>query len=106
MAYGAFFLLLLVAFRRNVKIFEEEKEKFKLVGKARISRRHLVINVDKFLDNESYLHRIKISLNKKISRKLDGEEISVKYKDEYLRYIVKYDYEKFEIIINNQENNN
>lgn len=96
-------LILLLAVKHNVKIYAEKNGKFKLIGSTKISKKNLVINVDKFLDKKSYWGRIKVRLNKTISRKVNTEEIAIKYKERYIRQYVKFEDEPYEIIIDDEE---
>ena len=99
-----FFLLLLILFlRRNVKIFVTEDSgdevEFELGGKDRITKRNPRIDVDQYLDTETYPNKVEIVLKDSISKKLDGEEIEVLHRGATIRFKVKYNDEPFVIIL-------
>jgi len=74
---GLLLLAILFATRRNTKIYIEENGKFELSGSRKLSKRRLNIDIDDFLDGDTYLGRVKIVLNKNIAKKLDGELIEI-----------------------------
>ena len=72
---GLLMLLLLLATKRNTKVYVEEEGKFELGGGKKLSKRHPYIDIDKYLDGETYLNKVKVELNKKISKQLNGKEL-------------------------------
>lgn len=65
----------------------------------KISKKNRRINIDKFIDGETYKNRVLIHLNDKISEKLDGKEIEIKHRGEVKKFTIKYDDEPFEIVL-------
>lgn len=98
-ALGLFLLLLLLLAKRNVKVYVEEGEEFEFGGMDKISKKNRRINIDKFIDGETYKNRVLIHLNDKISEKLDGKEIEIKHRGEVKKFTIKYDDEPFEIVL-------
>ena len=96
---GLLLLAILFASRRNTKIYIEENGKFELGGSKKLSKKRLSLDIDDYLDGETYLGRVKIVLNKNISKKLDGELIEIKHRGVSKRFRVDYKDEKFEIIL-------
>jgi len=96
---GLLLLAILFATRRNTKIYIEENGKFELSGSRKLSKRRLNIDIDDFLDGDTYLGRVKIVLNKNIAKKLDGELIEIKHRGISKRFRVDYKDEKFEITL-------
>lgn len=93
-------LLLVLLFRkRNVKVYIEENGKFELGGLDKLTKKRLTLDVDKFLDSDTYKSKVKIHLNDKISEKLDGKEITIIHRNEFKHYVVRYTGEPFEIIL-------
>lgn len=93
-------LLLVLLFRkRNVKVFIEENGKFELGGLDKLTKKRLTLDVDKFLDNETYTSKVKVRLNDKISEKLDGKEITIIHRNEYKHFVIRYTGEPYEIIL-------
>ncbi|MCI8518757.1 MAG: hypothetical protein HFJ51_01110 [Clostridia bacterium] len=96
---GLLLLAILFATRRNTKIYIEENGKFKLGGSRKLSKRRLNIDIDDFLDGDTYLGKVKVVLNKNIAKKLDGELIEIKHRGVSKRFRVEYNNEKFEVIL-------
>ncbi|MCI8620544.1 MAG: hypothetical protein HFJ50_01660 [Clostridia bacterium] len=96
---GSILLAILFALRRNTKIYVEENGEFELGGSKRLSRRKMYIDLDEFLEEATYLNKVKIVLNKKIAKKLDGELIEVTHRGVTKRFRVDYSKDEFEIIL-------
>lgn len=92
-------LLILIFFRRNVKIYVEENGELVLGGLDKITTRHLKLNINQYLDGETYPNGVKICLSKSISRKLDGKTIKIKHREKVLTRKIKYNNKPFEIIL-------
>ena len=90
-------LILIIVFRRNVKILIEEDGEFVLGGLDKVSKNNLKLNIDQYLDRETYDNRVKIILNDSISEKLDGKVIEVNYKNKVFKYKIHYADKPFEI---------
>ena len=70
---GLLILLLLLVFKHNTKIYvQEDGNEYVLGGKERLSKNNKSIDVDKFLDGNTYPNKVKIVLDKKIAEKLDN----------------------------------
>jgi hypothetical protein len=95
----ALIFLLLLVFKRNVKIYVEEDGEIVLGGKDRLSTVKKLLNVDKYLDGETAKYPVKVELNKNISRALDEDEITIKYKGESVNRTIKYENDKFVIYL-------
>ena len=98
-AIGLLFLLILIIFRRNVKIYVYEDGEFVLGGKDKITKKNPRIDIDKFLDKVTYPNQVKILLNDTISEKLDGKEIEINHRGKTIKHTIKYNYEEYEIIL-------
>ncbi len=96
---GLLIILLVLAFKHNVRIYEEEDGEFLLCGLDRISKRNLKLNIDKYLDNETKDNKVKIVLNKSITKKLKDKELEITYKENFIKYIIKAKEKKEEIIL-------
>ena len=92
-------LLILIFFRRNVKIYVEENGELVLGGLDKVTTRHLKLNINQYLDGETYPNGVKICLSKSISRKLDGKTIKIKHREKMLTRKIKYKNKPFEIIL-------
>ena len=93
------FLLLLLISRKNTKIFVEEDGEFVLGGKEKLDKNNPEIDVNEYLDGETYENKVKIVLNDNISDVLDGKEITIKHRDQVIKVKVKYEDKPFEIIL-------
>ena len=106
---GLLLLLILLLFRRNVKIFVEEDGEFALGGLDKLTRKKLKLNIDKYLDEDTYPNRVKIHLNDAISEKLDGEELEITHRGQVIKHTIKYNDEPYEFILDalkeTEENN-
>ena len=96
---GLLLLLLLFLTKRNVKIYVEEDGKFELGGLDKISKKKLSIDVDKYLDGDTYQNRAKVKLSDAISEKLDGQVIEIKHRGKINKYTIEYKDEPFEIVL-------
>lgn len=96
---GLLIILLILAFKHNVRIYEEEDGEFLLCGLDRISKKNLKLNIDKYLDNETKDNKVKIVLNKSITKKLKDKELEITYKENIIKYIIKAKEKKEEIIL-------
>lgn len=96
---GFLLLAILCASRRNTKIYVEENGEFELGGAKKLSKRRLYINIDKYLDENTSLNRVKVVLNKKIAKKLEGELIEVKHRGISKVFRVEYNNDEFEFIL-------
>ena len=92
-------IILIVAFRRNVEIYVFEDGEFVLGGKDRITKRKARIDIDKFLDEETYPNPVKVILNKSISKKLDKEEIEIIHREQEIKHTIEYNDEEYEITL-------
>ena len=93
-------LLLLLVFKHNTKIYvQEDGNEYVLGGKERLSKNNKAIDVDKFLDGNTYPNRVKIVLNKKIAEKLDKQKIEIKHRGKVTKKVIKYNNEEFEIVL-------
>lgn len=92
-------IILVVVFRRNVKVYVFEDGEFVLGGKDRITKRNATINIDKFLDEDTYPNPVKVILSKSISKKLDKEEIEIIHREQEIKHTVEYDDEEYEITL-------
>ena len=96
---GLILLLLLLFFKRNVKIYVEENGKFVLGGIDKLTKKHPELNIDEYLDGETYPNKVKIHLSDKISEKLDGKEIKIKHRGKIIKIKVVYEDKPYEIIL-------
>ena len=96
---GLLIILLVLAFKHNVRIYEEEDGEFLLCGLDRISKKNLKLNIDKYLDNETKDNKVKIVLNKSITKKLKDKELEITHKENIIKYIIKAKEKKEEIIL-------
>ncbi len=65
----------------------------------KLTARKRKINIDKFIDGETYKNKVLIHLNDKISQKLDGKEIEIKHRGEVKKFTIKYNDEPYEIVL-------
>ena len=96
---GLLFLILLICLRRNVKIYVQENGEFVLGGVTKVTKKKLYINVDPYLDGETYANQVKIRLNDTISEKLDGKELEIKHRGKKVIAKVKYEDKPYEIFL-------
>ena len=96
---GLLLLLLLLVFKRNTKIYVEEDGEYVLGGMERLTNKHRTIDVDQYLDGNTYPNRVKIVLNKKIAEKLDKQKIEIKHRGKVTKKVIKYNNEEFEITL-------
>lgn len=96
---GLLFILILIICKHNIKVYVFEDGEFVLGGKDKISKKKPSLNVDKFLDGGTYPNQVKIRLNNSISKKLDGVEIEITHRGQVIKHTVKYNNEKYEIIL-------
>lgn len=95
---GIIFLLILIFFRRNnVKIYVEENGEFVLGGTDRLTKKKLQLDINKYLDGDTYPNKVKIYLKDSISQKLDGKEIEIKHRENTIKHKIKYDNKPYEI---------
>ena len=80
-------------------IYVEENGKFELGGLDKISKNNLSIDVDKYLDGDTYQNRVKVVLTDSISEKLDGKVLEIKHRGEIKKYTIKYKDEPYEIVL-------
>ena len=96
---GSIILLILIFFRRNVKVYVEEDGEFVLGGLDKINKKHLELDIDKYIDGETYQNTVRIRLSESISEKLDGKEIEIKHRGQKIKYKITYDDKPYEIIL-------
>lgn len=96
---GLLLLLLILILKNNVKIYVDNRGGWKQIGGTKISKKNPSVDADKHLTPEMASKTVKVRINKEFSKKLDGEEVAIKYQDHYVRFIVKYNEEPFEYII-------
>ena len=96
---GILLLFILVFFRRNVKIYVEEDGELVLGGVDKITKKNPKLNIDKYLDGETYPNKVKIRLSDSISEKLDGKEIEIKHRGKTIKHTVHYNDEPYEIML-------
>ena len=96
---GLLLILLALAFKHNVKVYEEEDGEFLLCGLDIISKKNLRLNIDKYLDNETKNNNIKIVLSKSITKRLKDKELEITYNKNTIKYIIKAKDKKEEIIL-------
>ena len=97
---GLLILLLLLVLKHNTKIYvQEDGNEYVLGGKERLSKNNKSIDIDKFLDGNTYPNKVKIVLDKKIAEKLDKQKIEIKHRGKVTKKVIKYNNEEFEIIL-------
>ena len=96
---GLILLLILLLSKKNVKVYVEENGEFVLGGKARIKAKNPELDVDQFLDGETYGSRVKVVLNDSISSELDERVIRIKHRGEINKYTVEYKDKPYAIIL-------
>ena len=96
---GVIFLFLLIFSRRNVKVYVEEDEEFVLGGLDKITKKNPKLDIDKYLDKNTYPNRVKIRLNDSISEKLDDKEIEIIHRGKTIKHKVKYNDEPYEFML-------
>ena len=96
---AAILLLILLSCRRNVKIYVKENGEFVLGGLDKISKNNKYIDVDKYLDGDTYEKQVKIVLSDSISEKLDKDKIEIKHRGNKKNYKIKYEGKEIEIIL-------
>ena len=96
---GLILLLLILLFKRNVKIYVEEDGEFVLGGIDKLTKKHPELNIDEYLDGETYPNKVKIHLSDTISEKLDGKEIKIKHRGKIIKIKIVYDDKPYEIIL-------
>ena len=96
---GLILLLLLLFFKRNVKIYVEENGEFVLGGIDKLTKKHPELNIDEYLDGETYPNKVKIHLSDTISEKLDRKEIQIKHRGKIIKIKIVYDDKPYEIIL-------
>ena len=90
--YGVYSYSKYVKHCKNAKIYvvEEDSDEFVLGGVDHINSKKPKLDVDKYLDDETYPNMVKIHLNDIISEKLDGKELEIKHRGEIVTYKIKY----------------
>ena len=96
---SAILLLILLSSRRNVKVYVKENGEFVLGGLDKISKNNKYIDVDKYLDGDTYEKQVKIVLSDSISEKLDKDKIEIKHRGNKKNYKIKYEGKEIEIIL-------
>ena len=96
---AAILLLILLSCRRNVKVYVKENGEFVLGGLDKISKNNKYIDVDKYLDGDTYEKQVKIVLSDSISEKLDKDKIEIKHRGNKKNYKIKYEGKEIEIIL-------
>ena len=66
---------------------------------TKVTKRKLYINVDPYLDGDTYQNKVKVRLNDSISEKLDGKELEIKHRGKKLIVKVKYEDKPFEFFL-------
>ena len=94
---GLFILLLLVLFKHNTEIYVQEDGEFVLGGKEKLTKKHKEIDIDQYLDGNTYPNEVKVILNKKIAKKLDKQKIKIKHRGKTTEYVIEFNNEEFEI---------
>ncbi len=93
-------LLLLLTSKNNTKIYVQENEyEYVLGGKEKLSKKHKKINVDKYLDKNTYSNKVKIVLDKKIAKKLNKQELEIRHRGKIAKRVVKYNDKEVEIVL-------
>ena len=97
---GLIILIILLINRKNTKIYvQEDENEYVLGGKEKLNKRNKTIDIDQYLDGNTYPNKVKIILDKKISQKLDKQEIKIKHRGKIIKRTVKFNDEEFEIIL-------
>ena len=96
---GLLILLFLLFFRHNVKVYVEEDGEFVLGGLDKLTKKNPKLDIDHFLDEETYPNRVKVHLNDSISEKLDGIEIEITHRGKTIKHKVHYNDEPYEFIL-------
>ena len=96
---AAILLIILLSSRRNVKVYVEENGEFVLGGLDKISKNNKYIDVDKYLDGNTYEKQVKIILSDAISEKLNKNTIEIKHRGDKKKYKIKYEGKEVEIRI-------
>lgn len=96
---GILILLILIFFKRNVKIYVEEEGEFVLGGLDKISSKNAKLDINKYLDGNTYPNKVKICLSDSISEKLDGKEIEIKHRGKIIKHNVDYKGKPYEFIL-------
>lgn len=96
---GLLFLLILIVFKRNVKVYVFEDGEYVLGGRDKITKKDPSLDIDKFLDGDTYANPVKIVLSDSISEKLDGKVIEIKHRGKTIKHTVKYNDEEYEFIL-------
>lgn len=96
---GLLVLLFLLFFKHNVKVYVEEDGEFVLGGLDKLSKDDPKLDIDHFLDDETYPNRVKVHLNDSISEKLDGIEIEITHRGKTIKHKVHYKDEPYEFIL-------
>jgi hypothetical protein len=92
-------MIVLILTKRNVNIYVEEEKEFVLGGKTKLTKNNLYIDINPYLDDETYLNKVKVRLSDAISEKLDGKEIEIKHRGNIIKYKVHYENKPYEIIL-------
>jgi len=79
-----YFLLIL---KKNVKIYNLQNEQYILIGKDRISIKYPVLDLNKEFKSTS--DKYAVVLNKGLTRKMFGKQVTVAYKEEKLYYMIE-----------------
>ena len=96
---GILLLLLLILFRRNVKIYVEEDGEFVLGGVDKINKKNPKLDIDEYLDGKTYSNRVKVHLSDSISEKLNGKEIEITHRGKVIKHKVNYEDKPYEFIL-------
>ncbi len=96
---GVLLLLLPIVIKRNVKIYVEEEKEFKLGGWNRINSKNAKLDVNPYLDGETYTSKVKIILNQSISKKLDGKVLEIKHRENTIHHEIHYEHKPYEILL-------
>ena len=94
-------LILIIVFNRNVRILIEEDGEFVLGGLDKVSKNNLKLDIDQYLDKDTYDNKVKVVFNDSISKKLDGKIIEINYKNRVFKYKIHYADKPFEINLDN-----
>ena len=94
-------LILIIVFKRNVRILIEEDGEFVLGGLDKVSKNNLKLDIDQYLDKDTYDNKVKVVFNDSISKKLDGKIIELNYKNRVFKYKIHYADKPFEINLDN-----
>ena len=79
--------------------YVEEDEEFVLGGLDKITKKNPKLDIDKYLDKNTYPNRVKIRLNDSISEKLDDKEIEIIHRGKTIKHKVKYNDEPYEFML-------